>query len=565
MAIRHLAAVLVALLAIGSLSSAAIAQGDATPPVGSVEFRDIDRPTQVGEFWLSFTDPESALAQVIVSCDGGPEATFAYHTPLFVFVKDPAQGGCSSYGFHTLLFKVRNSAGLVSLGSYASVPIYPFIWLETPLAPVTGHPFTIRPIFPADYTKPSGASCVWEFRWGSSYSLSTNAADGTLGGMYFSGPAAQYCVDWTFTLPWAPVSQYQVIMSFRTASGDLASSIGFADDGRGLITATIDSTSRHITTSTIPIGYILPNKSVVSSGQSITYTRYLVNNPYVDDSATRWMAHSNDSQDPSHREQTGGTTFTYTPDRLGEWTTGWGYTVGARWTQAYIDPKVAKSGTDTTAPTVLKPVQRIGGGSVGTRLPTTITWGGADGGSGIDHYTLQRSRDSASWTSVTLSSLLTTSVSQQLDLGHTYRYRVRSVDRAGNRSSWAYGPVFKPKQIQEMSTAITYTGSWTSVTNAAALGGTFRTTTAGTARASYTFSGSNFAWLAEVGPGRGKVDIYIDGSRVTTVDLYSLSTQVRRIVFTKRWGTFGTHTISLRNKATFARPGADIDAFLLLR
>ena len=546
-----------------SLAAQTSAATDTTPPVGTVEYWSLDRATYTAELRFSYSDPESSLTDILVACDGEDAVSYPYTTRLFLPVKKP-EGLCTGYGQHLLRFAVRNSAGLVSQDRYAYVDVNPYIELETPRPAITGEPFTIRPIFPDDYVFPPTAECVWEFRWGSETTLLTNDPDGTFGGLYFKGPAGEYCQEWTFTLPWTPLQQYQVSLSYAEEPFTFISyaSIGLPDDGLGLIKATVGTTSRHISNSTIPLAYILPDKDVLVVGESVTFTRYLVHDPQLEPSKAEWVAHS-EGESPSVFEKTGGGSFTFAPDRPGVWIAGWMYTRGDRWAQAYYDP-IAKR-PDSKAPTVTKPAQRVGAGTLGTTVPVKMTWSGADSGSGVDRYVLQRSKNGGAWTAVTLPSPLTTSVTLPLDKGNSYRFRVRAVDKAGNRSAWLEGPTFKPAIIQESNTNIRYVSSWSTAASATASGGAHRLTASSTARANYTFSGRDVAWVAETGPGRARVDVYVDGSFVQTVDLYAASVQPRKIVFSRHWSAKGTHTISLRNRATTGRPQASLDAIVLLR
>ena len=94
---------------------------------------------------------------------------------------------------------------------------------------------------------------------------------------------------------------------------------------------------------------------------------------------------------------------------------------------------------DTTAPTVSSPTVSIRTGvTLGSRIAVRLAWTASDSGSGIGHFTVQRSVDGASWSTLA-SSLTGTSYSTSMASGHRYRYRVRAYDRAGNStlSGWS--------------------------------------------------------------------------------------------------------------------------------
>jgi hypothetical protein len=51
----------------------------------------------------------------------------------------------------------------------------------------------------------------------------------------------------------------------------------------------------------------------------------------------------------------------------------------------------------------------------------------------------------------------------------------------------------------------------------------------------------------------------------TTVDLRTSSTQHRRVVYARTFGSSGTHTIEWRVLGTSGRPMVSLDAFVVLR
>jgi len=77
------------------------------------------------------------------------------------------------------------------------------------------------------------------------------------------------------------------------------------------------------------------------------------------------------------------------------------------------------------------------------------------------------------------------------------------------------------------------------------------------------------AWVAPRGADRGYAHVYLDGTKVATVNLYSSSTQYRKLVYVKTWSTSGAHTLKVYVPGT--KPAAstgtrvDIDAFVVLR
>jgi len=231
-----------------------------------------------------------------------------------------------------------------------------------------------------------------------------------------------------------------------------------------------------------------------------------------------------------------------------------------------LTSSVVTTVADTTGPTVVAPASRVYavttlGGT--TTVPVTTYWSATDP-SGIASYTLERLLSGGAWTVQSLASATTTSVVQSLSFGSTYRYVVKATDGAGNTSSWVYGTYFSPQLSQETSSAIAYSGTWTSVATSYASGGTLKSSTAAGASATYTFSGASVAWVGYRGPNRGSASVYLDGVLRATVNLYAAAWYSKQIVYTANWGVNGTHTIKIVNLATSGHPQIDVDAFVRL-
>ncbi len=220
---------------------------------------------------------------------------------------------------------------------------------------------------------------------------------------------------------------------------------------------------------------------------------------------------------------------------------------------------------DTTRPIVRAPRQHFPPHSTlgSSGVPIQLTWSASDS-SGIAMYQLQRSADGRAYSSLTLPTATTTAITSALSANHNYRFRVRAQDRAGNWSAWAYGPRFVVAQYQESHGATTYSGGWTSGYSSWAYGRYVRYTTVEGARARFTFTGRNVAWVATRGPDRGEAAVYLDGAYVRKINLYSSAMLYRRVVFAHSWASPGTHTLEVRALGTADRPRVDFDAFMVL-
>lgn len=245
-------------------------------------------------------------------------------------------------------------------------------------------------------------------------------------------------------------------------------------------------------------------------------------------------------------------------------------TTGKTATGKEADARAVLSLADTTPPAVKPTVQvlpvpeKLGTSAV----PVRISWpAAADSGSGVARYQLQQGAN-GTFQNVSLPSALSRSKDVLLEPGtNNYTFRVRAFDRVGNASPWAAGtgPTFRVAAYQEGSSAIAYSGTW----NKQAPSGAYKTyvkyATAFGARAKHTFTGRNIGWVASRNSTSGGAEVYLDGTRVATVDLYSATAKPRQIVFSRAVTAGTTHTLEIRGLGTSGRPRVDVDAFVVLR
>ncbi len=222
--------------------------------------------------------------------------------------------------------------------------------------------------------------------------------------------------------------------------------------------------------------------------------------------------------------------------------------------------------SDTSRPVATAPVQSFAVSSqLGTRLiPVKLTWSATDSGSGISRYQLQQSANAGRYADVRLPTATTTGITRWLAPDYNYRFRIRAQDRAGNWSAWVYGPRFTVAAYAETHGAIRYSGTWRRVALSGAYGENVKYATIAGHQARLTFTGRNVAWVASKGPSRGQARVYIDGTYVTTVDLYSETASSRRVVFARKWSTPAHHTLEVRVVGTAEHPRVDVDAFVVL-
>jgi hypothetical protein len=218
---------------------------------------------------------------------------------------------------------------------------------------------------------------------------------------------------------------------------------------------------------------------------------------------------------------------------------------------------------DTVAPTANAASHRLVTGSSisGGRTTVRLGWTGVDALSGIARYELGQSTDAGTW--VTISSALTSAASDRALLpGHSYRFRVRAVDRAGNASAMVYGSTFTLSRYGETSSRIRYGGSWTLTKSSVYWGGQAKRSSSAGANASITVTARSVEWVARRGPTYGKAQVYVNGVLKAAVDLYASTYQNQRVVWAGTWSSSASRTITIKVLATPGRPRVDLDAIV---
>ena len=228
--------------------------------------------------------------------------------------------------------------------------------------------------------------------------------------------------------------------------------------------------------------------------------------------------------------------------------------------------------TDVVAPAVQPPKESFVSsaqlGSSGIR--SELVWSASDDDSGVGSYELQQSTNRGAYQNVPLSAPTATSTKLALSPGSTYEFRVRVTDSAGNQSEWETGGPITVEDHQETSPAIAYAaGVWTEQLSDTAFGDSLVFAEGrGDERAIFSFNGREVAWIAPKGPDRGRAEVWIDGTKVTTVELYKSSETPKMAVFAKSVGP-GSHTVEIRSLGTKTSSSTgkrvDVDAFFVSR
>ncbi|WP_176731674.1 peptidoglycan recognition protein family protein [Micromonospora rhizosphaerae] len=209
---------------------------------------------------------------------------------------------------------------------------------------------------------------------------------------------------------------------------------------------------------------------------------------------------------------------------------------------------------DTTAPTFsqVPTLSLRTGGVSSTVVPVTLGW---------------RSADNVAVRSVALTAPTTGTFAASGSYGTTTKpgvttaWSMRAQDWSGNTatSSASWTPVFIPEA------KATRTGTWGTYTSSNYLGGSALTATAGGASLSWVFTGRSVSFVATKTSTSGQAHIYVDGVKVSTVDLYSSTVKYRQVVWAKSWTGSGRHTVKIVVAGTSGRPRVITDGLVYVR
>lgn len=219
---------------------------------------------------------------------------------------------------------------------------------------------------------------------------------------------------------------------------------------------------------------------------------------------------------------------------------------------------------DTTAPAGTAPTHLFIVGSAVTStglIPTRFSWSAEDAVSGIARYEAAITTDDGAHTPLELN-LATPALTVNLAAGHTYRFRIRAVDVAGNNGPWLYGKRLVVNAYQEGSSRFTWKGAWSRPSKAGYWSGRERASAAAGARVTFTSTGRDLAWIGSLGASRGSAAVYVDGLLVQTVSLHSSITYKRRVITTLSWSTAANRKIEIVVSGSAAHPRVDLDAFV---
>ncbi|MCF1506508.1 N-acetylmuramoyl-L-alanine amidase [Streptomyces glomeratus] len=416
--------------------------------------------------------------------------------------------GAQTYGFNT------NSMGVAAIGTYTDLSggdsqetTYPGATPSTALlssiARIAAWKFGMTGVDPATATAslPEGASNSSGFTLGKSYTF--NVISGHRNGFATDCPGNQL---------------YNALGTIRSYASGPVSAVSVT----GLAGGAVKSGTSYYTKGSATVSWTTSTPSAVISGFDVL----------VDGKA---VAHTSGSARSTSVSVTAGS-----------------HTVQVRATHVRGSTTLSGGVTlvgDTTAPTFpTAPGANLRTGTVNsTSVPVTVTWKAADN-------TALAKVMATSPSSATFGPTVT-SWSTSAKPGTSDLFALKAYDVVGN--STGASVYRKPSIIQE--TSATRTGTWTRKSSSSYLGGYSYSSSSAKASISWTFTGRSVAWIVSRASTSGQAYIYVDGTKVATVDLKSSTTLYRQAIWTKTWSSSAKHTLKIVVVGTSGRPAVTTD------
>ncbi|WP_424858441.1 peptidoglycan recognition protein family protein [Streptomyces sp. SAI-170] len=210
---------------------------------------------------------------------------------------------------------------------------------------------------------------------------------------------------------------------------------------------------------------------------------------------------------------------------------------------------------ETTAPTFTSaPTLTLRTGTVNTTaVPVTLSWKATD--DQALRYVKLLSPATATFSSAAYLS------NRTAPSGTSATWSMRAYDYAGNYRN-ASG-TYTPGILQESSAV--KSGSWSTRSSSSYLGGKSYSSGSRGASLTWTFTGRSASWVVSRASSSGQAYVYVDGVRVSTVDLKSSTTRYRQAIWTKTWPTSAKHTVKIVVVGTSGRPTITTDGLVYIK
>lgn len=227
-------------------------------------------------------------------------------------------------------------------------------------------------------------------------------------------------------------------------------------------------------------------------------------------------------------------------------------------------PKIGL-GTSMSPPRIgLSPVAPMRSNSVAVTVSLDPA---VSGGPAPVRHELERSVDGGTtWAQVELAAALAQTATIEVPTGPLL-LRARAVDARGNAGPWAVAP---PQQIallsQTQSTVYEPASAWSDTAVPTATGKSVIASQQKAATATFTFTGTQFAWFSGRSVSTGRATVYLDGKPISTVDLSAMAPGERRVVYVSEPLARGRHIVVVKVLSagvgkSAASGGVDVDGW----
>jgi hypothetical protein len=201
-------------------------------------------------------------------------------------------------------------------------------------------------------------------------------------------------------------------------------------------------------------------------------------------------------------------------------------------------------------PTILPPLMVLGPAAAtsGAAAPVRILLGaGTNPAEAIKSYELQRSDDGGrTWQDIPMPAPLAHSVVTTMGT-RAVLLRARGIDPDGHAGPWATGPRAQFTLADHgTGTAYAPSGGWLDVNVPDAQDGKLAMSSDDGATATFTFTGTQIAWIADESSARGQAAVFIDGVQKAIVDLYSATAGAQRVEYLGTGLAPGSHTVTIK-------------------
>ncbi|QJU54579.1 right-handed parallel beta-helix repeat-containing protein [Herbiconiux sp. KACC 21604] len=136
-----------------------------------------------------------------------------------------------------------------------------------------------------------------------------------------------------------------------------------------------------------------------------------------------------------------------------------------------------------------------------------------------------------------------------VEAGSVYTYSVAAIIDGSEAPAGMTAQVAAAAGVgtyENTHSAITYSGTWTTASSSNDSGGSYATSNSPTATASFTFTGTAIQWISRKTGASGINDVYLDGTKVASIDRYSATGKFQQVVYQNTSLTAGTHTITIK-------------------